>query len=98
MRGRRPFRLKSRGPACAVVEHKIGPTRRLYRMGLDRADVLSLSAFIGWVPALLERRFGGRLDRTEPMLGFFVFGGRMAVGVYEDFDYHGNLELRRDSG
>ena len=40
-----------RDPA-ARLEHKIGLTRRLYRLGLERDDILSLYAFIDWVLAL----------------------------------------------
>jgi len=40
-----------RDPA-ARLEHKIGLTRRLYRLGLERDAILSLYAFIDWVLAL----------------------------------------------
>ncbi|WP_295438068.1 hypothetical protein [uncultured Thiodictyon sp.] len=40
-----------RDPATRL-EHKIGLTRRLYRRGLEREDILSLYAFIDWVLAL----------------------------------------------
>lgn len=52
----------------ARLEHKIGLTRRLYRMGLDRADVLSLYAFIDWVLALpdaLEEDYHHRIQAIE---------------------------------
>jgi len=42
-----------RDPA-ARLQHKIGLTRRLYRHGLERGDILSLYAFIDWVLALPE--------------------------------------------
>ncbi len=38
----------------ARLAHKIGLTRRLYRLGLERDDILSLYAFIDWVLALPE--------------------------------------------
>jgi predicted transposase YdaD len=40
-----------RDPA-ARLEHKIGLTRRLYRLGLERDEILSLYAFVDWVLAL----------------------------------------------
>jgi hypothetical protein len=40
-----------RDPATRL-EHKIGLTRRLYRRGLEREDILSLYASIDWVLAL----------------------------------------------
>jgi hypothetical protein len=38
----------------ARLAHKIGLTRRLYRLGLEREEILSLYAFIDWVLALPE--------------------------------------------
>ena len=42
----------TRTDPTARLEHKIGLTRRLYRGGLEREDILSLYAFIDWVLAL----------------------------------------------
>jgi len=44
----------TRGDPHARLAHKIGLTRRLYRLGLERDDILSLYAFIDWVLALPE--------------------------------------------
>ncbi|WP_295393294.1 cytosolic protein [uncultured Thiodictyon sp.] len=42
----------TRRDPSARLERKIGLTRRLYRRGLEREDILSLYAFIDWVLAL----------------------------------------------
>jgi len=44
--------IATRRDPAARLEHKIGLTRRLYRQGLERDDILSLYAFIDWVLAL----------------------------------------------
>jgi len=44
--------IATRRDPPARLEHKIGLTRRLYRRGLERDDILSLYAFIDWVLAL----------------------------------------------